>query len=85
MRCIAKKCDLENESEICIITDGEPALIVACFKSFTFSKCSLVTCTRHFEANCKDFLISMGIKGNMKDAMLDVGEHGLVEAENKQD
>ena len=29
----------------------------------------------------------MGIKGNMKDAMLDVvfGEHGLVEAESKQD
>ena len=32
-------------------------------------------------------MIGMGIKGNMKDAMLDVvfGEHGLVEAENKQD
>ena len=29
----------------------------------------------------------MGIKGNMKDAMLEVvfGEHGLVEAENKHD
>ena len=29
----------------------------------------------------------MGIKGNMKDAMLDVvfSEHGLLEAENKQD
>ena len=81
MRCIAKKCDLENESEICIITDGAPALLVACFKRF--SKCSFLRCTRHFEANCKDFLISMGIKGNMKDATLNVGEHGLVEAENK--
>ena len=32
-------------------------------------------------------MVGMGIKGNMKDAMLDVvfGEHGLVEAENKQD
>ena len=32
-------------------------------------------------------MIGMGIKGNTKDAMLDVvfGEHGLVEAENKQD
>ena len=32
-------------------------------------------------------MIGMGIKGNMKDAMLDVvfGEHGLAEAENKQD
>ena len=51
-----------------------------------FSKCSLLRCTRHFKANCKDFLIIMGIKGNMKDAMLDVvlGEYGLVEAENRQ-
>ena len=51
-----------------------------------FSKCSLLRCTRHFKANCKDFLIIMGIKGNMKDAMLDVvlGEHRLVEAENRQ-
>ena len=32
-------------------------------------------------------MIGMDIKGNMKDAMLDVvfGENGLVEAENKQD
>ena len=84
-QCIVKKCNLENKSEIHIITDGEPALIAACLKSF--SKCSLLRCTRHFEANCKDILIGMGIKGNMKDAMLDVafGEHGLVEAENKQD
>ena len=85
MRCIAKTCNLENKSEIHIITNAEPALIAACLKSF--SKCSQLRCTRHFEANCKDFLIGMGIKGNMKDAMLDVvfGENGLVEAENKQD
>ena len=67
------------------ITDGKPASIAAYLKSF--SKCSLIRCTRHFEANCKYILIGMSIKGNMKDAMLDVvfGEHGLVEAENKQD
>ena len=47
----------------------------------------MLTWKRHFEGNCKDFLIGMGIKGNMKDAMLDVvfSEHGLLEAENKQD
>ena len=85
IRCIVKKCNLENKSEIHTITDGEPALIVACLKSF--SKCSLLRCTRHFEVNFKGILIGMGIKGNMKNAILDVvfGEHGLVEAENKQD
>ena len=55
MRCITKKCDLKNRSEIYIITDGEPALIVTYLKSF--SKCSLLTCTRHFEANCREILI----------------------------
>ena len=65
MRCITKKCDLENKIEIYIITDGEQASIAACLKSF--SKCSLLRCTRDFEANnCKDFLIGIGIKGNMK-------------------
>ena len=32
MRCIAKKCDLENKSKIYIITNGEPTLIPACLK-----------------------------------------------------
>ena len=84
MRCIAKKCNLENKTEIYIITDGEPGLIAACLKSL--SKCSLLRWTRHFKANCKDFLIDMGMKGNMKNAMLDVvfGENGLIEAKNKQ-
>ena len=65
--------------------DGKLALIVACLKSY--SKYSLLRCTRDFTANCKDYLIGMGIKGNMKDVMLGVvfGEDGLVEAENKQD
>ena len=34
MRCIAKKCNLENKGEIYIITYGEPASIAACLKSF---------------------------------------------------
>ena len=74
-----------KKSDIYIITDGEPDLTAACLKCF--SKCSLLRCTRHFEANCKDFLIDMGIKGKMKDAMLDVifRKHGLVETKYKQD
>ena len=80
-KCLWKKTHTEKKK----ITDGKPASIAAYLKSF--SKCSLIRCTRHFEANCKYILIGMSIKGNMKDAMLDVvfGEHGLVEAENKQD
>ena len=86
MRCIAKKCNLENKGEIYIITYGEPASIAAWLKSF-ISKDSLLRCTRHFETNCKDLLISLGISGNMKDAMLDAvfSEHELVEAQNTQD
>ena len=80
MRFIAKKCNLENK-----ITDGEPAMIAVCLKSF--SKCSLRRCTRYLEANCKNILMGMNIKGNIKDAMLDVvfSEHVFVGAENKLD
>ena len=64
-------------------TDGESALIEVCLKPF--SKYSLLTCTNHFEANCKDFFLGISIKENMEDAMLDVvfGEHILVEADLK--
>ena len=65
MKCIAKECNLENKSEIHNITDGEAALIAACLKSF--SKCSWLIYTRHFEANCKNFLMGMSIKRNIKD------------------
>ena len=79
-----QKMRLEKKSEIYTVTDGEKALIAACLKSL--SRCSLVRCTKHFEANCKDFSIDMGIKENMKDSVFDVvfGEHGFVKAENKQ-
>ena len=83
--CIAKKCNLENKSEIYILTDDEPALIAACLKGF--KKCLLLRRTKHFKGNCKDFLIGKGIKWIIKGAMLDVvfGKHGFVEAENKED
>ena len=79
-RFIAKKCNLESK-----ITDGEPFLIAVCLKSF--SKCSLRRCKRYLKANCKNFLMGISTKGNIKDAMLDVvfGEHVFVGAENKLD
>ena len=79
------KCNLINKSEIHIITDGEPALIAACLKRF--SKCSLLRCTRHLKANCKNILVGIDIKRNRKDAILDIvfNEHRFVEAEDKQD
>ena len=81
MSFITKKSKLEKKIEIYIITDVEPALIAAYLKSF--SKGSLLRCTRHFEVNCKDFLIGISNKGKIKDPMLDVvfGEHGLAEAQ----
>ena len=65
--------------------DGKKALIAACLKSW--SRCSLLRCAKHFEANCEDFSIDMGIKGNIKDSVFHVvfGEHWFVKAENKQD
>ena len=39
MRCIDKKCNLENKTEIYIITDGEPALIATCLKSLVNVYC----------------------------------------------
>ena len=85
IRSIAKKCKLENTSDMLVKTDREPALITAILN--IFKKCTLFRCTRHSENHCKDCLKQIGIHGSMKDVMLDVvfGENGLVEAENKFD
>ena len=85
IRSIAKKCKLENTSDMLVKTDREPALITAILN--IFKKCTLFRCTRHSENHCKDYLKQIGIHGSMKDVMLDVvfGENGLVEAENKFD
>ena len=64
------KCELEDTSDMFIITDGEPALIAAILNFF--KKCKLLRCTRHFENNCKDYLKQIGIRGSMEDVMLDV-------------
>ena len=61
MRCIAKKCNLENKSEILLQRMvNQRWLWPACL--IFFSKCSLLRCIRHFEAHCKDFSIDMDIK-----------------------
>ena len=85
IRSIAKKCKLENTSDMLVKTDREPALITAILN--IFKKCTLLRCTTHSENNCKDYLKQIGIYRSMKDVMLDVvfGENGLVEAENKFD
>ena len=85
MRSIAKKCKLENTTNMFVVTGRQPALITAILN--IFKKCILLRCTRHFENNCKDYLKQIGIHGSMKEVMLDVvfGENGLVEAENKLD
>ena len=62
--------ELENTSDMFIITDGEPALIAAILNFF--KKCTLLRCTRHFENNCKDYLKQVWICGSMEDVMLDV-------------
>ena len=54
MRSIAKKCKLENTSDMFVITDGEPVLIAAILN--ILKKCTLLRCTRHFENNCKEYL-----------------------------
>ena len=54
LMCIAKKIDLHKNVGVCITTDGEPALVEACEASFQNS--TMLHCTRHFEANCKEML-----------------------------
>ena len=83
MRSIAKKLEIADRTYI--ITDGEPALISASWKTFLNS--TLLRCMRHFESNCKDDFKKIGIQASAKDTMLDVvfGENGLVEADPKKD
>ena len=85
MRTIARKTDLTS-SEFGIITDGETALIKACRTNFPKSKD--LRCTNHFKENCKDFLKSIGVCGELKQApLMDFvfGTDGFIESENKDD
>ena len=81
---IAKKLGIERE-DLCIITDGEQALIDAyntCFKN-----CTMLRCARHFEVNCKEVLKKIGVSSNAEEIMIEIvfEESGLIEAEDKKD
>ena len=81
-RVISRKPQL-TKRKIGIITDGEETLIKACENNFVGLRCTL-----HFKSNCKDYLKSMGVTSDAKQApFLDIvfGETGLIEAEDKHD
>ncbi|KAJ8047258.1 Serine/threonine-protein kinase TAO1 [Holothuria leucospilota] len=84
IREIARYSSLSDKS-IGIVTDGEVALIKACESNFR--RATSLRCTRHFHANCKDFLSSIGIKGLSADPFLDIvfGDDGIVDAVDKDE
>ena len=85
LRVIARKTQL-SDAKFGVITDGETALINACKRNF--GKSVDLRCTNRFKENCKTFLKSIGITGDIKQApLLDIvfGKEGLVEADNKTD
>ena len=79
-----KKLGTERE-DLCIITDGEQALIDAC--SACFENSTMLRCTRHFEANCIEVLKKIGVPSKAEKIMIDIfwGESGLIKAEDKKD
>lgn len=81
---IAKKLGIERE-DLCIITDGEQALIDAC--NTCFKNCTMLRCARHFEVNCKEVLKKIGVSSNAEEIMIEIvfEESGLIEAEDKKD
>lgn len=82
--CIAKKLGIERE-DLCVITDGEQALIDAC--NTCFKNCTMLRCTRNFEANCREVLKKIGVSSNAEEILIEIvlGESGLIEAEDKID
>ena len=68
MRCIAKKCKLEESGELLIVTDGEAALSNAC--EAVFNQCTMLRCTRHFEVICREFLKKLGISSPLKEVII---------------
>ena len=84
LSCVVKKLGIERE-DLCIITDGEQALIDACNNCFKNS--TMLRCTRHFEANCREVLKNIGVSSSIEEIMIDIvfRESGLIEAEEKKD
>ena len=79
LSCIAKKLGIERE-DLCIITDGEQALIDAC--STCFKNSTMLRCRRHCEANCREVLKKTGVPSSAEEIIVDIvfGESGLIEA-----
>ena len=70
LMCIAKKIDLHKDVDVRIITDCEPALTEACEASSRNS--TMLRCTRHFEANCKEMLKKIDISSSTEELMMDI-------------
>ena len=68
MKCIVKKCKLEESGELFIITDGEAALINPC--EAVFDQCTKLRCTGHFEVNCREFVKKLGISSSLKEVSI---------------
>ena len=53
-----------------------------CFKNST-----MLRCTRHFQANCREVLKKIGVPSSVEEIMIDIvfGESGLIEVEDKKD
>ena len=68
MKCIVKKCKLEESGELFIITDGKAALINPC--EAVFDQCTKLRCTGHFEVNCREFVKKLGISSSLKEVSI---------------
>lgn len=85
IREVSRRTGLDHQ-KFGLITDGEVALINACAQNMPESV--PLRCTAHFKENCREYLKSIGIKGEIDQSFfLDVifGNDGLVEAEDKHD
>lgn len=74
---------MHKDEGVYIITDGEPALIKVWKANFQDS--TILYCTRHFEANCKEMLKKIGISSSIEELTRDTdfGESRLIEAGDK--
>ena len=61
----SEKCKLKESGELCIVSDGEAALINAC--EVVFNQYTMLRCTRHFEVNCRKFLKKLEISSSLKE------------------
>ena len=84
LSCIAKKFGIERE-DLFIITDVEQALIDAC--NTCFKNSTILQCTRHFEASCREVLKKIGVPSSTEEIMIVIvfEESGLIEAGDKKD